>query len=80
MTWASGRGWEQWKLRFGKYRGRPLGEIVNDDPDYLIWLNGAVRLNALDAPRVEAAMLAALTTRQSRMVAEGKPKRRKRKS
>lgn len=80
LIWTSDSGWEKWRLRFGKYCGRPLGEIVKDDPDYLVWLNGAVRLNDLDAPRVEAAMLAAVTARRSGKVAEGKAKKRKAKS
>jgi hypothetical protein len=77
LIWTSDTGWEKWRLRFGKHCGRPLAEIVKDDPNYLIWLNGAVRLNDLDAPRVEAAMLAALTARRSSKAAEGKTKKRR---
>jgi hypothetical protein len=74
---TSDSGWEKWRLRFGKHRGRTLAEIVKSDPDYLIWLSGTADLNALDAPRVEVAMLAALAAQQSRKTANSKPKQRR---
>lgn len=28
-----------YKLQFGKYMGREISEIIEEDPDYLLWAN-----------------------------------------
>lgn len=76
LFWTSDSGWEGWRLRFGKYCGRSLGEIVKKDPDYLVWLSGQDYLSPLDAPRVDAAALAALTQTQSGKNAKQNAKKR----
>jgi hypothetical protein len=50
LTWES-RFW------FGKHRGKTLREVLDSDPDYLIWAHKTVEGFVLDEEILEAACM-----------------------
>lgn len=48
--------WAKVSIPFGKHKGSTLGEIAEDDPEYLIWLGANVTLRGNLQQAVEAAL------------------------
>lgn len=40
IQWAATPVEHDWKFTFGKYEGKEFGDVLEADPDYLVWLAG----------------------------------------
>ncbi len=45
-------------LTFGKYKGKTIQDVINDDPDYIAWAADTIEWFDLDEEAIEAVDIA----------------------
>lgn len=58
---------EKWKLPFGSYKGRALGEVYKTDPSYVAWLRDEA------SPPASTYAEALIRKKNKEIIERGKP-------